>query len=395
MRIGIVRASFGYEGGFELNLRRLRRELTVRGHEVVERVVEADPTARRPFGVRVPGPLFRRSPDFFLYSALVDAVRSLTPPPCDVVLTTNPATIAVSHPRKAALFYHHVRVFYDLSTVFVTAGFADPAFHAAAQRAVRAMDDAAFATVRCWVAGSETIERRLGLYHRDLAPIVGFRLPLVHDDPQRTSSTPGHSVLCVSRHEFPKRTELFVHAMKYLPDLEGVSVGAGGRVGWVRTLDRRLTRSDVDLDALTSRDVWLRPHHGVPDVKAERYPGSNVRFLSNLSTAALHDRYADALCVVAPAYDEDYGHTGVEALVHGRPLVVCEDGGGLTEFVTDGENGFIVEPTGRAIAAAVRRLHEDRDLALHMGQRARERAREYTWERATAQLLTGLELAAA
>ena len=58
-------------------------------------------------------------------------------------------------------------------------------------------------------------------------------------------------------------------------------------------------------------------------------------------------------CAVAPAYLEDYGITAVEAMAYGLPLIVCEDGGGLPWFVEDGVTGFVVEPTGRAIAEAM------------------------------------------
>lgn len=57
----------------------------------------------------------------------------------------------------------------------------------------------------------------------------------------------------------------------------------------------------------------------------------------------------------------------------------------------DGVNGFVVEPTGRAIAEAVARLREQPDLAREMGERARETAAEYTWERAMGQIMDGVE----
>ena len=95
--------------------------------------------------------------------------------------------------------------------------------------------------------------------------------------------------------------------------------------------------------------------------------------------------------MVAPAYLEDYGLTVIEAMSAGRPVVVCRDGGGVCLPVVDGVNGFVVEPTGRAIASAVSRLGADPDLARRMGAQARETAAEYTWERAMRQILDGVE----
>jgi glycosyltransferase involved in cell wall biosynthesis len=76
---------------------------------------------------------------------------------------------------------------------------------------------------------------------------------------------------------------------------------------------------------------------------------------------------------------------------HGRPVVVCSDGGGLAELVDDGETGLVVEPTPAAIAAAVTRLHADDDLASRLGRNGRERAAQLTWSRAAGQLLTAVE----
>ena len=69
--------------------------------------------------------------------------------------------------------------------------------------------------------------------------------------------------------------------------------------------------------------------------------------------------YRGALCVVAPALDEDYGLTALEAMLHGKPVIVCRDGGGLADLVEDGVTGIVVEPDGPSIAAAVASLTAD------------------------------------
>jgi glycosyltransferase involved in cell wall biosynthesis len=65
----------------------------------------------------------------------------------------------------------------------------------------------------------------------------------------------------------------------------------------------------------------------------------------------------------------------------GKPVVACHDGGGYVELIADGVDGFLVEPNGPAIAAAILRL-KDVELARTMGERGREKARAYTWDRA-------------
>ena len=77
-------------------------------------------------------------------------------------------------------------------------------------------------------------------------------------------------------------------------------------------------------------------------------------------------------------------------MAFGKPVIVCKDGGGLVEFVEDGVTGFVVEPNGRAIAEAVRRLADDPALARKMGRAAREAGAYYSWDRAVEEILAGL-----
>ncbi len=91
-------------------------------------------------------------------------------------------------------------------------------------------------------------------------------------------------------------------------------------------------------------------------------------------------RRADAV-VTAPWY-EPFGIVPLEAMAAGRPLIGTAVGG-LLDTVKDGETGFLVPPRDPdALAAAVRKLAEDKDLRLRMGKAARSRAvRHYSWAR--------------
>ena len=98
-----------------------------------------------------------------------------------------------------------------------------------------------------------------------------------------------------------------------------------------------------------------------------------MKFLGRMSKDDLLHEYASALCVVCPAFDEDYGLTCLEAMALGKPVIACADGGGYVELIEDGVDGFLVEATGPAIAAAIDRL-KDPALARAMGARGREKA---------------------
>ena len=386
MRIGFAKPDFGIQGGFELVLATIARHLTARGHDVQWLTVPVASLGRRVFGIDIPDDVWHRGLEFFTFGALADAFRQLDTRGCDVVVTTQPPSYAVEHDRKLALFYHHQRVFYDLSDVFVRAGFAVAAEHIAAQEALRAIDRPLLSSVTHFLAGSANVARRLSRYNaiRDNVSLFHASLPQEMATPDGAGAF-AHA-LCVSRHEFPKRTELFVHAMKFLPSTRGVCVGSGGRLAWVRSID--ITLSEVDPSSVDAQELWLRRH--TPSLGVSPAQITNVEYVSGVSSEALSDLYRDAICVVAPAYDEDYGLTAMEAMAYGKPVIVCDDGGGLTEMVQDGVNGFVVAPQGRAIADAISRLAEDRSLAEELGTNGRRWIADFTWERAMAEFEVGL-----
>jgi glycosyltransferase involved in cell wall biosynthesis len=392
MRIGIVKPEYRIAGGFERLLSRIRNELIGAGHTVTWVLVSVDGVGNRPYRVGIPPRAWDRAWHFFRYAGLLEEFDALDLSGYDMVISSQPPSFAAHHQRQLALFYHHERTYYDLSEVYVRAGFADAKLHDITVKHVRAMDGPRIQAVKYFLATSDEVSSRLRMFN-DLEGNVGAfsagvglsRDPLA-DDASEVFAYP----MCVSRHEFPKRTELFIHALKYIPEATGVAVGGGGRLDYVRWLDEWLSDPRRDLDAVTADELWLnRGDIGLTRILDSWQ--SNVRLLGSVEDEDLHALYRNALCLVAPAYHEDYGLTAVEAMAYGKPAIVCNDGGGLRELVEDGVTGFVVAPTGRAIAEAIRRLRDDSSLARDMGLRARERAAEFTWSRAMAQIHDGIE----
>ena len=62
--------------------------------------------------------------------------------------------------------------------------------------------------------------------------------------------------------------------------------------------------------------------------------------------------------------------------------VAPTDGGGATESVEDGSEGFVVAPEPQTLAAALDRIYEDKQKARSMGERGREKllAMNITWQ---------------
>jgi glycosyltransferase involved in cell wall biosynthesis len=91
--------------------------------------------------------------------------------------------------------------------------------------------------------------------------------------------------------------------------------------------------------------------------------------------------------VVFPPLNEDYGFVTVEAFMCGKPVITCHDSGGPAELVRDGENGYVTAPAPEALAAAMRRIMDDRLGASRMGDAGARQAAAMTWPAAIRQLL--------
>jgi len=107
----------------------------------------------------------------------------------------------------------------------------------------------------------------------------------------------------------------------------------------------------------------------------------HVTFAGYRTRAELYELYEQATVVVVPSvWPEPFGKVGIEALSVGRP-VVGSDVGGISEWLTDGETGYLVPPESpHAIADKVRRLFGDAALLERISARAVERAREFSIE---------------
>lgn len=107
----------------------------------------------------------------------------------------------------------------------------------------------------------------------------------------------------------------------------------------------------------------------------------SISFLGALPHAAKVAALNEAQVAVCPSPKEGWGLTVIEANACGVPVVASRSPG-LVESVRDGETGFLT-PHGDAgaLAEAVARLLNDRDLRLRQAAAARTWAAGFDWER--------------
>ncbi len=388
-RVAVLKPDFGVTGGFERVVERIEATLRRDGCDVTRLTVDMHPPDRTVAGLRIPAGVWDTVPEYFRYVAGRDGFDQLDTRRYDLVVSTQPPSFSHRHPRHLAVFFHHHRVFYDLEELYLRAGFAaDPEAHRRAGELLRDLDRPRLEEVSWFLAGSRVVADRLArwngrtnvsLYHAGIG--VGHEGGAAPTDPGRGA------VLCVGRHEFPKRTELVVAAAHLLGGAEVAIVGTGGREAWARHLDQRFAAGE-DPTALGDEELWCNTGQGAPPVTDP--VTTPVRFAGRVDDDELARLFREAPCVIAPAYDEDYGLTAIEAMAQGRPVITCTDGGGLAELVDHEVTGLIVEPTAAAIAAAVTRLVEDPDLAAELGRNGLARAAELSWSAADDELLAGV-----
>jgi glycosyltransferase involved in cell wall biosynthesis len=101
-----------------------------------------------------------------------------------------------------------------------------------------------------------------------------------------------------------------------------------------------------------------------------------VRFTGMLSSPEVARVLQGADLMLFPSRNEGFGLVAAEALIAGVPVVVCTDGGGVSDVVPETGAGRRVSPQPGQIAAAALELLDDpdaRDAARELGRIWRKR----------------------
>lgn len=361
MKIALVTSSFApYFGGVEEHVRNVAAVLQGRGHDVVVWTVARDGrfAVRDVDGVEVwdlPTPLPARTPQALARFALQApaawakwrrAWRRARPDILHVhcfgpngtyarvlARTTGTPLVVTSHGETVAddggLFDGSWLARDSLTKAIVSAGAVT-----APTRVV--LDD---------------LERRFGL-----APDVGVIVPNGIDrDESTVAATPvatGRYVAAVGRLQKVKGFDLLVEAFARADLPEDVRIVIGG--------------DGPERGPLIARAAEL----GI---------GDRTILPGRLDRAQVGSLLAGAECVVVPSRFEAFGITALEAWRAGTPLIATTRGG-PPEFVHDGVDGLLVDPTDTdALARRLRQVCDDRTLAGALAAAGRVRVPEYSW----------------
>jgi glycosyltransferase involved in cell wall biosynthesis len=196
----------------------------------------------------------------------------------------------------------------------------------------------------------------------DIIPLLGP--PTGSADPAHVSAVrqaldvENGTVVCVAvqRHYSVKEPTVFLDAWQLLkrPDCRLVLVGGGELESLLRQRVAELGLDNVTL---------------MGEVPREEVPA----YLALADIFLHHSHY------------ESFGLGILEAMEAGLP-VIASNVGAVPEIITDGVDGLLVPPSDPpAMAAAVTRLATSPGLRNRLATAARERAREFGWERLVGQ----------
>ena len=321
-------------GGAEIHVRELLRELRARGY-----LAEL---------VSVPFKWYPKD-EILPHAAawrLLDLSES-NGQPIDLVIASKFPTYFVRHPNKVAWLIHQYRAAYELcGTVY--SDFTHVEQDVGLRDTLIRLDTEMLRECRAIFANAANTASRLKKFNGLHAE------PLYHPPrlaPRLHAGEYGPYVLSVGRIESVKRVDLIVRAMAQVPSSLRLVVAGDGT-----------QRTNVERIASDA---------GVAD---------RVTFLGTVEDDQLLGLYADALAVVYPPFDEDFGYVTLEAFLARKPVITCIDSGGPNEFVIDGVNGRSTEPSPDALAEAINQFDADRGLAARMGDAGFDRARTVTWD---------------
>ncbi|HEL4297148.1 MULTISPECIES: glycosyltransferase family 4 protein [Stenotrophomonas] len=166
-------------------------------------------------------------------------------------------------------------------------------------------------------------------------------------------------IFAPSRLEPLKRQMLLVNAMaKVRSPLRAIIAGTGGAEGDLR---RRIAEL------------------GLQD---------RVALVGAVTDEEMRAYYANARAVFFAPYREDYGYITLEAMLSAKPVITCKDSGGVLEFVEDGLNGRVLDPTAEAVAEAIE-AYASKTLAVEHGASGFDRyaAMNVSWDNVISTLL--------
>lgn len=169
-------------------------------------------------------------------------------------------------------------------------------------------------------------------------------------------------ILMPSRINITKRQLLAIEAMKY-----------------TKTKTKLYIVGKADNDYEKNRMIDLIKQYKLED---------KIRYFDYVDQEDKFKLYANSKAILFIPLDEDYGYITLEGMASSKAVITAKDSGGPLEFVEEGINGFVVEPSAQMLAERIDYLSLNKDLCEKMGKRSLKKLKSMniTWENVVKEL---------
>lgn len=269
--------------------------------------------------------------------------------PVDMVITTKFPSYFVNHPNKVLWLIHQYRQLYDLMDTPYSEFDRKNRKQMAFRDKLIAMDTRALRSHRRLFTNARNTAERLERFNGISAE------PLYH--PPRLAGRycfkeMGDFILSVGRLDKLKRVDGLLRILAVLePPTRVVITGEGPELEALRLLAGEL---------------------GVEN---------RAKFAGYVSDETLIELLADCAAVYFAPLDEDFGYVTLEAFLSRKPVITAADSGGPLEFITDGENGIVLESLDPEQAAPrINELIQDKSACRRLGEKGYDRVKGIQWD---------------
>lgn len=131
-------------------------------------------------------------------------------------------------------------------------------------------------------------------------------------------------------------------------------------------------------------------HRQAAEIGRDGSAGFHIDFLGHVSDRTKFEELSRAWVHVLPSVKEGWGLSIVEAGHAGTPSVAYTTAGGVTEAILDGVTGLLATDEAD-LRLRIAALLRDEHLRVDLGQKARVRAAEFTWEAAATVVAAALD----
>jgi len=279
----------------------------------------------------------------------------------DRVICFRPQAHLIRHPHKILWFIHHIRSFYDLWDSPYR-GCPDDGKHRGIRDALHAVDTAALQEAKYIFTNSQVVSDRLTTFNKIASEVL---YPPVFQAERLYCAGYSDEIVCVCRLEHHKRQHLLVEAMQFTKTpvklrLCGASSGTQYHENIKNSIAKFGLKSRVILE-----NRWISEDE-------------KIKYLADCLAAAY-----------LPVDEDSYGYPTVEASHAKKAILTTSDSGGVLEFVKDGINGYVTEPSPQGLAEAMDRLYFDKNRTEALGSNAHNRLDELniSWSHVLQRLL--------